>query len=266
MSTLRAAGLCVMGWVLTESGSVAGPLEYVERAPTAMVQTEQRRLDRAEVVDAGSGAALRLTTRPGDALQASLTWTDLDVTKTVKRNGDFHARLAGRQDVLVLIRTGNRLRVTRGGQTAVLLLDRADEEGLDVAQMVLAGSHAARAFRGLHRSLSEESRESAPGVALDNLDVLLAVLQGEAGAASHRARPRRDGGGRVCRAGYSAVATCYAEYEGEVISAWDDFSQCVEDVRWYPGLQEVCAFTWLLRVESAWFRFIGCSSIPLKAT
>ena len=70
----------------------------------------------------------------------------------------------------------------------------------------------------------------------------------------------------MCRVGYSAGPTCYSEYEGEVIAAWDDFSQCVDDVKWYPGLQEVCAFTWLLRVESAWFRFIGCSSIPLKAT
>ena len=255
-----------MGWVLTASGSLAGPLGYLDRAPSGMPQTEPRRLERAEIVDPVSGASLQLTARPGGALRASLTWTDLDVTKTVQRNGDFHARLAGRQDVLVLIRTGNRLRVTRDGQTAVLLLDRGDEEGLDAAQMVLAGSHAARAFRGLHRSLSEECRESAPGVALDNLDVLLAVLQGEGGAASHRAPPRRDAGGRVCRAAYNAAPTCYSEYEGEVITAWDDFSQCVDDVKWYPGLQEVCAFTWLLRVESAWFRFIGCSSIPLKAT
>ncbi len=266
MSTLRVAGFCVMGWVLTASGSLAGPLEYLERAPFSAPQAEQRHLERAEVVDAGSGANLRLTARPGGSLQASLTWMDLDVTKTVQPNGDFHARLAGRQDVLVLIRTGNRLRVTRAGQTAVLLLDSGDEDGLDFAQTVLAGSRAARAFRWVQRSLSQESRESAPGVALDNLDLLLAILQGEAGAALRRGPPRRDAGGRVCRVGYTASPSCYAEYEGEVITAWDDFSQCVDDVKWYPGLQEVCAFTWLLRVESAWFRFIGCSSIPLKAT
>jgi hypothetical protein len=255
-----------MGWVLTASGSLAGPLEFLERAPASEPQVEQRRLEQADVVDAGSGAHLRLTAKPGGALQASLAWTDLDVTKTVQANGDFHARIAGRQDVLVLIRTGDRLRVTRDGQTAALLLDRGDEDGLDLAQMVLAGSHAARAFRGVQRSLGRESRESAPGIALDNLDVLLAILQGEAGAAERRAPSLRDAGGRVCRVGYRAGPTCYSEYEGEVISAWDDFSQCVEDVKWYPGLQEVCAFTWLLRVESAWFRFIGCSSIPLKVT
>ena len=67
--------------------------------------------------------------------------------------------------------------------------------------------------------------------------------------------------------GEDGWAACESgEYEGEVVASWDDFSQCVDDVKWFPGLQEVCAFTWLLRVESAWFRFIGCSSIPLKVT
>jgi hypothetical protein len=148
----------------------------------------------------------------------------------------------------------------------VLLLDRGDEDGLDLVQQVLAGSHAARAFRGVHQRLSPESRESAPGAALDNLDALLGILQGEPAALDRRAPARRDGGWRLARVAARVGPTCYSEYEGEVISAWDDFAQCVDDVKWFPGLQEVCAFTWLLRVESAWFRFIGCSSIPLKAT
>jgi hypothetical protein len=255
-----------MGWVLTASGSLAGPLESLDRPPASHPQSEQRRVERADVVDAGTGAELRLTARPGGALRASLTWAELDASKVVQPNGDFHARIAGRQDVLVLVRTGNRLRVTRGDQTAVLLLDGADEDGLDLVQAVLAGSRAARAFRGVHRRLSQQSRESAPGVALDNLDVLLGILQGDTGAVDRRAPARREAGGRVSRVSCDASSTCYVEYEGEVVAAWDDFSQCVDDVKWFPGLQEVCAFTWLLRVESAWFRFIGCSSIPLKVT
>ncbi|MCU0248985.1 MAG: hypothetical protein MUE61_02140 [Vicinamibacterales bacterium] len=255
-----------MGWVLTASGSLAGPLEFLDRPPAGHPQSEQRRVERADVVDAGTGAELRLTARPGGALRASLTWAELDASKVVQPNGDFHARIAGRQDVLVLVRTGNRLRVTRGDQTAVLLLDGADEDGLDLVQAVLAGSRAARAFRGVHRRLSQQSRESAPGVALDNLDVLLGILQGDTGAVDRRAPARREAGWRVSRVSCGAAPTCYAEYEGEVVAAWDDFSQCVDDVKWFPGLQEVCAFTWLLRAESAWFRFIGCSSIPLKVT
>ena len=255
-----------MSWVLTASGSLAGPAYFVDRLPPASPQAEQRRLERAELVDDGTGAALRLAARAGGALHASLRWTELDLSKIAQPNGDFHVRIAWRQDVLVLVRTGKRLRVARDGRTAMVLLDAGDEDGLDLAQQVLAGSRASRMYRGLYQRLSQESRESAPGVALDHVDALLGILQGDIGAVDRRAPSRRPAEGRVCRVGYGAGATCYSEYEGEVISAWDDFSQCVEDVKWYPGLQEVCAFTWLLRVESAWFRFIGCSSIPLKLT
>jgi hypothetical protein len=255
-----------MGWVLTASGSLAGPAHLVERMPPASPQAEQRRFERAELVDEGTRAELRLTARAGGALQASLRWTDLEVSKIVQRNGDFHVRIAWQQDVLVLVRTGKRLRVARDGRTTMVLLDAGDEDGLNLAQQVLAGSRAARMFRGLHQRLSQDSRESAPGVALDQVDALMGILQGDVGAVDRRAPSRRYPEGRVCRAGYGARVTCYSEYEGEVIASWDDFSQCVDDVKWYPGLQEVCAFTWLLRVESAWFRFIGCSSIPLRAT
>jgi hypothetical protein len=229
-------------------------------------QAEQRRLERAEVVDAGSGAVLKLVARAGGALQASLALLELDVSKTVHANGDFHARIAAQQDLVVLVRTGNRLRVTRGGHSAVLALDRADEDGLDLVQTVMAGSRAVRAFRRAHRQLDQDSRESAPGVTLDNLDMLLGLLQGEPGVVDRRAPARREEGWRLSRVACGAAPTCYSEYEAEVIQAWDDFSQCCDDVKWYPLLQEACAFTWLLRVESAWFRFIGCSSIPLKAT
>jgi len=255
-----------MGWVLTASGSLAGPRELLDGLAAARVQSEQRPLQRAEVVDAWIGAELRLTAKPGGALQASLVWMELDVNKIVQADGDFQVRVAARQDLLVLVRTGNRLRVTRDGRTAVLFLDRADEDGLDAAQMVLAGSHAARTFRGVHRQLSPESRGSAPGVSFDNLDVLLGILQGEPGVVDRRAPPRREAGWRLSRVAGGAEPTCYSEYEAEVIRAWDDFAQCIDDVKWYPLLQEVCAFTWLLKAESAWFRFMGCSSVPLKVT
>ncbi|MBP1635526.1 MAG: hypothetical protein H6Q10_2100 [Acidobacteria bacterium] len=255
-----------MGWVLTASGALAGQHGMLSRLPLERVPGEQRRLERAEIVDAASGADLRLRARAGGALQASLTWFDLDVLKVAHANGDFHVRIGVPGDVLVLVRTGSRLRVTRNGQTAAVGLDQADEEGLDLAQVVLAGSHAARAFRGVFRHLAEESRASAPGAALDMLDALLGILQGEPGTVDRRAPAGRAESWRASRVTCGAEATCYSEYEAEVIRAWDDYAQCVYDVRWYPGLQEVCAFTWLLRVESAWFRFIGCSSIPLKAT
>ena len=263
MSIVGVTGLCVMGWVLTASGSVAGSPDLLDRPVTRLSQQAPLRFERAELVDQESGAELRLTAKSGGGLQASLAWTDLAVTKVLQPNGDFTVRITARQDLLVLARTGNRLRVTRGDQSAVMLMDRSDEDGLDLVQHVLAGSRAARAFRGVHRRLSQETRESAPGVSLDNLDALLGILQGEPGVVERHA-PRQHAGWRLSRVACVPERGCFSEYEVEVVAAWGDFSQCVDDVSWYPGLQEVCAFTWLLRAESAWFRFIGCSSIPLR--
>jgi len=91
---MRVAGLCVMGWVLTASGSLAGPRELLDGLAAARVQSEQRPLQRAEVVDAWIGAELRLTAKPGGALQASLVWMELDVNKIVQADGDFQVRVA----------------------------------------------------------------------------------------------------------------------------------------------------------------------------
>jgi hypothetical protein len=90
----------------------------------------------------------------------------------------------------------------------------------------------------------------------------LGILQGDPSVLDRR-EPARNG--RLSRASFRGGASCFSEYETEVVGAWADFGQCIDDVSWLPGMQEACAFVWLLRVESAWFRFIGCSSIPLKA-
>jgi len=261
---MRVAGLCLMGWVLTASGSVAGTPEFAPAFSRGLAVDQQQRLERAEIVDADTGAELRLRSKADGAILASLAWMDLEVRKAVQPKGDFHVRIAGRQDLVVIIRTGDRLRVTRGGQTAVVLLTQVDEDGLDQAQQVLAGSRAVRMFRGLQRRLTAESRESAPGVPLENLDTLLALLQGEQGAIDRRAPKREFAASRVTRASCGAERTCYSEYEIETVAAWGDFSNCCDDVKWLPGMQELCAFGWLLRAESAWFHFIGCSSIPLR--
>jgi hypothetical protein len=250
-----------MGWILTASGAIAGtPVAVAATAPRCE-QSPQQRLERSEIVDAATGAELRLTRRGNDALQTSLTWSDLDVRKVVQSNGDFHLRLAGRHDLLVMMRTDERLRVTRNGQTAVLQLNQSDEDGLDQVQQVLAGSRAMRAFRSLRSRLAADSLASAPGVSIDLVDGLLGILNGDPGVYDRR-DPRS--GDRLSRVSLAPNRPCYPEYESGVIAAWGDFGQCIDDVRWYPGLQELCAMTWVLKAESAWFQFIACSSIPLR--
>jgi hypothetical protein len=251
-----------MGWVLTASGAIAGIPTGPASVEPRGVQSPQVRLERPEIVDATTGAQLRLTSRGNGAVQAALKWPDLDVRKVVQPNGDFSVRLAGHQDLVLLIRTGNRLRVSRNGLSAVVALDQTDEDGLEQAQQVLAGSRAMRAFRTVRSRLDAESLGSAPGVSIDFVDVLLGIIQGDPSVFARRESP---GHGRLSRTALRVGPTCYGDYESTVVGAWGDFVQCCDDVRWYPGLQEVCAFSWLLQAESAWFRFIACSSIPLKA-
>ncbi len=251
-----------MGWVVTASGAIAGRPDVARVMAPRCEQAPPQRMERPDVVDAATGARLRLTRKGNGAIQASLAWQELDVRKVIQPDGDYVVRIAGRQDLVVLVRTGSRLRVSRNGASAVVALDQPDEDGLDAAQQVLAGSRAMRVFRYLRGRLDSDSLASAPGVAIDLIDALLGILQGDSSVLGRR---EPSGAGRLSRASFRAGATCYAEYEAEVVAAWGDFGQCIDDVRWFPGMQEACAFVWVLRIESAWFRFIACSSFPLKA-
>jgi hypothetical protein len=251
-----------MGWVVTASGAIAGHPAVATVIAPRCEPSPQLPMERPEVLDGATGARLRLTKKANGAIQASLAWRDLDVRKVIQPDGDFVVRLSGRQDQVVLVRTGSRLRVSRNGASAVVALDQSDEDGLDAVQQVIAGSRAMRTFRSLKSHLNGESLASAPGVAIDVVDALLGILQGDFSVLARR-EPSRTG--HLSRASFRGGASCFVEYEGEVVAAWVDFGQCIDDVSWLPGMQEACAFVWLLRVESAWFRFIGCSSIPLKA-
>jgi hypothetical protein len=257
----RMTGLCLMGWILTASGAIAGPPDLVRALAPRCAQSQQQRMDRVEVADPETGADLRLTSRGNGAVQASLRWQDLELRKVSQPNGDFNVRLAGRHDLVILVRTGDRLRVSRNGQSAVFLLNQVDEDGLDQVQQVLAGSRAMRQFRLLRGRLAEDSLASAPGVSIDLVDAMLGILQGDQSVLDRR---RTGDSARLSWASFRAGPTCYGEWEAEVVAAWEDFARCIDDVKWYPGMQELCGISWLLRVESAWFRFIACSSFPLK--
>ena len=49
-----------------------------------------------------------------------------------------------------------------------------------------------------------------------------------------------------------------------VMTAWMDYMGCVIDVSPWAPLQLMCAARWSLQVESYWWSFIACSSLPFK--
>ena len=253
-------GAVVVGWLLAPSGAVASaPPGHSAYPAVCAVQAVQQPAERAAVVDERTGAELRLTARPNGALQVRVTWPDFEFRKVIQPNGDFTLRLAGSQDLAVVVRVGDWLRVTRNGKTAVLSTTQTDEPGLERAQQVVAGSRAMRMFRTLHSRLSEDTLTSAPGMMVDITDVQIGVLQGDSGVLERRrGKPQ----GRLTRAALGGRERCWDEYESNVTHAWGEFGGCVHDMQWIPGGPEMCAIVWTIQVEGAWFGYLSCCGFP----
>lgn len=262
MKTRFLVGVLIVGWCLTPSGAIAGTRPgYVEPRITCAVAPAPPTSERTEVVDQRTGAQLRVTAKPNGAVQVHVAWTDFDFRKILQPNGDFSLRLSGSQDVVLLIRTGDRLRVTRNGRTAVFRHGEADEAGFEHVQQVLAGSRATRIFRALHSRLDELTLASVPGIIVDVTDVQIGVLQGDGGVLERR-RPKARG--RVTLAGLGGREQCYDEWEREVNIAWVELADCVNDSKWFPGGPDLCAFLWTIKIEGCWFKYLNCVAFPMK--
>lgn len=256
-----------MGCVLTPSGAVAGDAATcgtgpMWRASRLVAEQPARRWDA--VVDEPTTMSLRAVRRVEGSVQVDVEGEALSMRKTMQPNGDFNVRIKADDDILVLVRTGTRLRVSRQGQTAVVAMEQADQPGLDQVQRLLAGSVASRRFRSMRSALSPDSISTAPGLAVDLVDAWLGMLQGDRRTLSRRPSPRPGGSILAVSLLRGDGGTCYSAWEGEVVAAWDDWGSCLDDFAWWNPLRDLCAFQWLIRVESAWFKLIGCSSIPLQ--
>jgi hypothetical protein len=256
-------GVMVVGWCLTPSGSIAGTRPgYVDYPDACTIALAPQPTDRTELVDERTGAQLRVTARQNGAVQVRMTSPDFEFRKVIQPDGDFTLQLAAGKDTLLVLLTGDRLRVTRNGRTAVLRHREADEPGLEQIQHVIAGSRAMRVFRALHARLGDDTLASVPGIIVDVTDVLVGVLQGDGGVLERRrARPS----GRVQRAGFGGQNKCYEAWESEVNAAWSSFADCVDYMKWFPGGPEVCAIPWAINVEGSWFKYLACCGFPMRA-
>jgi hypothetical protein len=212
-----------------------------------------------QLVDPATGSTIRIVARANGTLLTEFKGPGLVLDKLSHRSGDFHVRIQGGQDVLELIKAGDELRVARKGHSVLLSLLDTDEDALEQAQHLLAGSRAALVFRTLRGRLSPDTIQSPIAIGVDVVDVLLGVLQGD-GSSVERRRQTSQSVGQMT-AMMADGPTCYDVYEGAVVEAWDQFVGCCAEV---PILSQVCSFQWVLRVESAWFKFIACSSVPLR--
>ena len=265
-------GVCVMGLVWTASGALAATPEArallaEERLVQAGSQNRPPARGTYELRDNATAVVMRLARAGAGALQLDIEGDGLEVRKVSLPNGDFNIRMKWDTDVLVLVRTGDRLRASRRGQTAVISMSQPDQSGFEGIQQVLAGSIAARQFRILRRMVSPATIETGIGAAVEMVDSLVGLLQGEASPIRPRQAKRVDAPVSLMASEMEAGdgGSCYSGWESEVLAAWTDYESCVNSFSWWNPCREVCAFLWVIRVESAWFKLIGCSAIPLKA-
>jgi hypothetical protein len=205
---------------------------------------------------------MRLTRLRSGVLQVDIEGRNLEARKTVHANGDFELELRTNDDWFALERRGDRLSVSRRGRTVGVAAESLAEADLDQLQDLLAGSTALRRFRAMRNTLAPGTRATGLGSAVDIIDMMIGVLKGEAPMPIEAVAPAAmsAGGADADVAGPS----CYETWLVEAVEAWNDYVACVYSFRWYNPLREVCAFAWVIRVESAWFRLIGCSSFPIK--
>jgi len=218
-----------------------------------------------DVVDRHAGAHVRVEPVGSDGVRLDLTAGPLTVRKTAWSNGNLEVWIRLARDEFQMSRRGNLLHVARGGQGFDVDLEAPDAGDLARIRQVLSDSPAIRQFRALRSVLAPGFVKHAAGAGVVVLDGVLAILSGEMPVAQPMMATlaAADGTG-IGEGDEIAGPSCWEAYTTETNAAWVDYVACISEFAWYNPIREVCAFVWVLRAESAWFQFLGCSSIPIK--
>jgi hypothetical protein len=252
----------VLGWCVIGADSV-GAAE-LRRPVCAVPQVQSVPEGGVPTADKAEPSALHVSIAPlaSGGLRLSATAEGIDVQKTVSANGEYSVSLRSGRDVVTVLGNGARIKVARGRRAVGFDLNRPETASYDRASILLAGSPALRAFRAARSRMSPEARESPGGVAMEIIDVLLSVAQGDPNAPDRFRAAESSPLGLMAR---DANESCFREWRAEVQSAWDEYEACYRDFNWWSGGREACAFMWTIRVEAAWFRMWGCTAFPFSA-
>jgi hypothetical protein len=197
----------------------------------------------------------------------------VQVRKVVQSDGRFTMWIRAEDDEVGLTGDPGVLTISRQGRTVTVYLSRLEDGAMDLARTLVADSKAMRRFRAAAYALSPAEAATPAGAGLQLTATFLSLLDGDLGAVKRlpgRSKPRPAGSPSGSISPMSAEEeevngpACYEHYVQEVVSAWYDYQVCSVSVGMIHPLVELCAFEWLLRVESAWFQFLGCSSVPIR--
>jgi hypothetical protein len=162
-------------------------------------------------------------------------------------SGKNHVTIAVANDTVQI--SNDRKNVTLDFTTA------GDDQFLKVREL-LANSKALRQFRRFTAALEASDDEDMAVASVLVSSALVGMLDGDLGAPERIGRrltkKQREG---VRNA--SMVMGCYANYEAELMTAWNDMWLCIESVS--ALYRDLCGYRWVVWVESAWFAFLRCT-------
>ena len=221
-------------------------------APRAVVQVTRN--DRADLT-------FEVRPAPSGALAIHAAGGELTVRKTVLQGGSWTLELQARNDRVSVSVSEQVINVLRDKTSVAVQLGAPSDERLLAVRRLLADSGAVTLFRGASAAIEASEDDAPASVAVLMADAVVGLLTGDVGAPRRIARHvARHTLSRERRIGMGT--DCYAVWEQRVMAAWTDYTNCIMEVNPWAMLQIACAARWSLMVESYWWAFIACSSIP----
>ncbi|MGE0705254.1 MAG: hypothetical protein AB7F99_13790 [Vicinamibacterales bacterium] len=222
------------------------------QAPAIRPVVQVRHVPRAELTFAGrfsQDGAFEIEARGGD----------LVLQKRSLPAGGFALELTAPKDSVSIAFSDAGVTVSRNKRRRAVSLSADSLEELDGIRRLLAGSEAIRLTRTAASAVQESEDDSLASTSLLIADALVGLLTGDDGAAARTSKHLS----RHARAGIRRVATpdCYTIWEGRVVRAGYEWESCARSFSIWNPVRNLCAFRWVLAVESYWFSFLSCSGL-----
>jgi hypothetical protein len=157
---------------------------------------------------------------------------------------------------------GGDVRIARHGKAVRLNMAARDHKLIDQARRMTEGSQALKSFDALINALAGDERAVAKSLLTSWALVNAARGHDEAVAVAARRmtqKPQPFTPVKMNFAREEIPVVCWAEYSSTVATYYNEFSQCLVDFGWIPGMAQACTLEWLIKAELAWFWVISCS-------
>jgi hypothetical protein len=228
--------------------------------PIAARRAGQSAVRTAAQVSRNDRANVTFEVRPAadGAIEVSGRSGGLEVKKTVHSSGDFVLELASGADRVTIAMNSQGMSIDRGGQTVDLPRNATNSERADAARRLLADSEALIRFRAVNATLIDANDRSPASLAFITSDALVGLLTGDVGAPRRIAQFLAQRGLSKVRNAAMAI-DCFTTMETRMMEAWTDYQGCIVSTLGWSIYQDMCAWRWVVQVESYWFSFIACS-------